>query len=419
MPQSPHSTTAILDNGGGLLKLAMFPAETEHEKATLTVPNALAKPASNAIPAPASVPGKSRRPPGLLVAGEIANAPDVSAMVFRRPHDRGIISAFDVQRDIWASAFSSDRGIDLSMNTSPSLLLTEPLGVPMRVRQATDQLVFEVFTFSSYAFSSPQRLAAVTTINPYTSMQLPTCLVLDSGFSATTAVPIVNGQEVPTATRRLSLGGKALTNLLKQTVSFRSWNMADETAVINSVKERCCYVAPDYRSALNAIRHTQALSYVLPDPARYSDRLGHIRQGSEEQDPSDQVLYLKNERISVPETLFNPADIGLNQAGVAELIVQAVQACEPHHHADLFSNVLLTGGNCLFPGFRNRLVADLRPLINSDVDLVAHLDADPIHTALRGGMAALQHGSIPLNFITREKYLEVGSDALIREIYGD
>lgn len=422
MPSPNQSATVVLDNGGGSLKAGVHKPNTNPSKPTpsktLTVPNALAKPSASAIAPPQSLPGKSRRPPGHLIAAEIEKAPDVSGMLFRRPHDRGILSTFDLQRDIWTSALSSDRGLDLSSIPSPhSLLLTEPLGVPIRVRRATDQLVFEACSFDACAISPPQRLAAATFGQPLGSMCRPTCLVLDSGFSATTAVPIVNGRELPAAVRRLSLGGKALTNLLKQTISFRSWNMSEETAVINAVKHRCCYVASDYCPALDTIHKSPALSYVLPDPARCSDPFGHIRLPGEKHDASDQVLQMRNERIAIPEALFNPSDIGLEQAGVAELVLQSVHACDPHVHPDLFSNILLTGGNCLFPGFRDRFVNELRPLVGSDIDIRVLLDHDPIHTTIHGAMNALDGQLVPLSFITREKYNEVGSDGLLREIY--
>ena len=44
-------------------------------------------------------------------------------------------------------------------------------------------------------------------------------------------------------------------------------------------------------------------------------------------DDEDQCLVMNGERISIPEVLFRPSDTGLNQAGVAEAVVAAVQAC--------------------------------------------------------------------------------------------
>lgn len=48
--------------------------------------------------------------------------------------------------------------------------------------------------------------------------------------------------------------------------------------------------------------------YILPDFS--SNRRGRIRQPEEMVLDSYQVLYMENERFTVPEVLFNPNDIG-------------------------------------------------------------------------------------------------------------
>ena len=54
-------------------------------------------------------------------------------------------------------------------------------------------------------------------------------------------------------------------------------------------------------------------------------------------------MLLNNERFMVPEALFRPHDIGLQQAGVAEVVVQAVSAAHSALQPLLYSNVVLTG----------------------------------------------------------------------------
>jgi actin-related protein 6 len=51
-------------------------------------------------------------------------------------------------------------------------------------------------------------------------------------------------------TSRIDVGGKLLTNHLKQQVSFRQWNMMDQTEVMNAVREACGYVSMDWRGDL-------------------------------------------------------------------------------------------------------------------------------------------------------------------------
>lgn len=96
-------------------------------------------------------------------------------------------------------------------------------------------------------------------------------LVVDSGFSYTHVIPIMNGQVVWSAAKRwgfkipshqvhrahktrLDVGGKLLTNQLKEIVSFRQWNMMDETHVMNHVKEICCYVSTQFSQDLETCR---------------------------------------------------------------------------------------------------------------------------------------------------------------------
>lgn len=407
-----------------------------------TFPNMLSKTGPKAISAPVSVIGRSRRPGGYLVGREVLQAPDFTSMTVRRPHDRGFVTAFDTQRDVWASVFSEDRGLGVTADVrrEAALVLTEAIGVPLRVRRGTDQLVYETFAFDSCAVAPAARLAAGVLLddthgggngvndtggaghssslaqsrasnktssapgagsgfggrryargekakgrtsrrgNKNTRISGPrTLMVVDTGFSASVATPIVNGREVAHACKRLSLGGKALTNLLKHTVSYRSWNMADETMVMTAVKERCCYVAPfaHGRAAASYSAYIRTgvsdVGYLLPDATAAAaaaamtnssgggdgGRGGGVQAGlymnAEERerderrrrlfseaalgrvlsdvdydviDPAhDQVLPLRNERVAVPEALFHPGDIGVPQGGVHELVLQAVETC--------------------------------------------------------------------------------------------
>ena len=49
--------------------------------------------------------------------------------------------------------------------------------------------------------------------------------------------------------------------------------------------------------------------YILPDFS--VNRQGHVRQPGESVQESYQILYMNNERFSVPEILFRPDDIGI------------------------------------------------------------------------------------------------------------
>ncbi|EIE78383.1 hypothetical protein RO3G_03087 [Rhizopus delemar RA 99-880] len=52
---------------------------------------------------------------------------------------------------------------------------------------------------------------------------------------------------------------------------------------------------------------------------------------------------------------MRPSDIGLDQAGIAEAIVQGVNACDSVIHGLLYANIILVGGNANIPGYLDRM----------------------------------------------------------------
>jgi len=66
-------------------------------------------------------------------------------------------------------------------------------------------------------------------------------------------------------------------------------------------------------------------------------------------------VRIGNERFSVPEVLFNPSDIGINEAGIPEMLSQVVNKCPKPFEGPLYNNIILAGGNLNIPGFKTRL----------------------------------------------------------------
>ena len=102
---------------------------------------------------------------------------------------------------------------------------------------------------------------------------------------------------------------------------------------------------------------------------------GHAKQA---------ILHVNNERFMVPEALFCPSDIQVEQAGVCETISNALRACHPVMRPLLSQNILLTGGTSSCPGFKARVQADVRPLLDADYDVAVNQAADPTNMAWHG-----------------------------------
>ncbi|KAJ1615804.1 hypothetical protein T492DRAFT_606769, partial [Pavlovales sp. CCMP2436] len=228
-------------------------------------------------------------------------------------------------------------------------------------------------------------------------------LVVDCGFSSTSIVPIYDAQQLNFGVRRLSVGGKLLTNHVKQVISHRQWNVMDESHMLNDVKEQMCYVSIDLAADLRAAarRKPNAITreFVMPD--YISVTRGYVK-------PVDQVLALGVERFATGEVLFRPADIGLDEAGVPEAVVQAVGATLPDLHEALYSNILLVGGTTRLPNFGARLEAELRQLVPADYALNVRPAPDPIVAAWKGASLFAAGPLFERSSVSREEYLEHG-----------
>lgn len=86
------------------------------------------------------------------------------------------------------------------------------------------QLVFEDFGFQSCLRIPAATLAqkAHCRDQPGIAANRAACgLVVDAGFSFTQVVPVFDGHSIPSGIKRINIGGKLLTNYLKELVSYR------------------------------------------------------------------------------------------------------------------------------------------------------------------------------------------------------
>lgn len=132
----------------------------------------------------------------------------------------------------------------------------------------------------------------------------------------------------------------------------------DETYIINDIKETCCYISTNYKEDLEVCRQNPRSNaivqeYVLPDFSM--NRIGHVRQPGEALEDTAQVMYMNNERFSVPETIFRPDDIGLEQSGIAPAVANSIALLPEDFQGMFWAHIGLVGGNTRVPGFRERL----------------------------------------------------------------
>ncbi|KAF4027810.1 actin [Phytophthora infestans] len=344
---------------------------------------------------------------------------------YLRPVQRGYCVNWNVESELWAHLMSSEM-----LKVDPSehaLVVTAPLLAPAVVNESMDQVVFEELGFQSYArvsaaescvlsysehcereyqaslvankmpeIKSPGRKrqkitkrsepptspAVVDEEDPLRFSTSSCHLVVDSGLSFTHVVPVIDGKVYLPGVRRINVGGKLLTNYLKEIVSYRQWNVMDDTPVINELKEVLCFCSMEFESD---IKRTLQEDEMEEDVETQTDEQQSVRQNDDEQ-----ALEMGVEMVAVPEVLFHPSDIGINQAGIAETIVQA------------------------FKNFRQRLERDLRSLVPDDFDIGLHEPSDPVLAAWQGCCSLAGSSALSERLVSRQEYEEHGSNICLK-----
>ena len=438
----------ILDNGAGRLKFGCALVSQGNERCQMkgSIPNCIAK---------------VNKQMQVLVGDQMEEVHDKSTLKYTRPFERGYMTNPHCQIEIWRRLIETPTMLGgLVKPESTCLVMTEPPFSPEPIQNDINEVIFEEFGFSeylrrpaawfsAYEFEQSRCLEKLDhtpcplSHNPYNASppHSPTsncCTIVDSGFSFTHIFPFLDGKCKKTAVKRVNVGGKMLTNYLKELVSLRQYDMADEFYLVDQVKEATCYVSTNFTDELarctraagvGGTRTTEGLFdrsqdvldyrcermkklFVLPDFQKLMR--GFVKGDDAMEEPGEQILAMESERFAVPEVLFHPSDIGMDQAGVGEATWQSLSELSEIELGLCANNIILTGGCSRLPQFRDRFHTDIRDNVPDIFDVHTHLPDEPQDYAWNGASRFVQNertgGTFGRHTVTRAEYLEHGHE---------
>jgi len=115
------------------------------------------------------------------------------------------------------------------------------------------------------------------------------------------------------------------------------------------------------------------------------------------------------ERFRVPEVLFDPMIAGRELPGIHQATYKCIQTCDIDLRRDLFKNIVLSGGNTLFPGIGERLTREIKALAPQKIDVKVIASPQRRYLVWMGASVVANLSSFPKMLIWKSEYDDVGS----------
>ncbi|CEI88339.1 hypothetical protein RMCBS344292_02730 [Rhizopus microsporus] len=307
----------------------------------------------------------------------------------KNPMEDGMIRDWDAVEQIWKTAFQDYLHINPSEHP---FLCTEPAWNTTENREKLMELAFEKFDMPAFYVAKSPVMTAY-------SVGRATALVLDSGGSITSAVPVYDGYVLKKGILHQSIGGDLLSEQIKEHLKNdlrmnitplykiakkKPVGAGEQPQVELRERPNTTKSFEDYHISRIIHEYKESVSQVSEIP--FDERLMAQRPQRPFEFPDGYNTTFGVERYRVPEIMFNPHHIrvppveqgrenekipslglSMNQlrhtVGVSKLVYNSITACDMDLRPLLFNNVIVAGGNTLFSGFIERLSNELPMMI--------------------------------------------------------
>ena len=313
-------------------------------------------------------------------------------LTLSNPVKRGTITDWSSIESVWHHVFYD--ALNVACEEHP-VLLTEAPDNSRADREHMTQVMFEVFSAPALAIGNTSVLSLYATGRS-------TGVVVDSGAGRTHIGPVWEGYSLQHFCRRIDFAGDDMTAEIQHQLRSEGYPFSTphDIASLDPLKRDMCYVA------LNAEKEK-----AYSQQSKSIERLFKL--------PDGQEIYMNDTRFMLPEVLFTTSLLQTTGPapwnGWHTTVNETIGLCDASIQAEMYGNIVLGGGNTLFPHLDERLQKEMSYLAPKGTVVKCVAFPNRQYAAWIGASIVASLSTFPCMWVSKSEYDDYGASIIHRK----